>query len=380
MKKNYIFLSFRYLLLLLISCIFSLSSYAQTTVSADPALGSFDITDLANVSVNANTLMLNGLYNIKLDMFNLNLSNPIPPNTIYIEIGLGTKFILDPAITDITAYFSTAPLSTYFTFTYITTGSQPVIRCTLTTQLPSDFIDQFVFRLKAITQGTSTVSSNISVANNNPSFVLSDDNPNNNSALLEYTITNVLPVSITDFRAYNNDCRIDVNWSVGQETNVSKYDIELSKDGTNFAKIASLKAENKYKYDTSIAIIDQIKSPTLFVRLKSIDNDGIYKYSPIVLFDGTCGSKQDQNVYCYPNPLTKEKNITIASKGVLFKGDYLVSLLDVNGKFYLQKKITLDSVYSFKLPLNNELSAGNYFIIMQKEDKSMNALLRFIKE
>jgi hypothetical protein len=386
MKKNYVFLSFRYTLILLIPIIASLSSYAQTTpVFADPALGSFDVTNLADVSVDANSISLNSVYKIKLDVFNLSLSSAIPANTAFIDIGLGTKFILNPAVTAnatvLNNYLSNAALSNYFTFSYITTGSQPKIRCIINTALPIDFNGQFVFDVKANTLATSTVTGNFFVANNNPSFVLSDDNSGNNNAFVQYTIiAGVLPVSIGNFRAYNKDCHIDANWSVSQETNVLKYDIELSKDGTNFAKIGSLKAENKNKYDTSIAIFDQIKSPTLFVRLKSIDNDGTFKYSPIVLFDGTCGSKQNQNVYCYPNPVTKEKNITIASKDVLFKGDYLVSLLDVSGKFYIQKKLSLDSVYSFILPINKELSAGNYFIILQKEDKSTNVLLRFIKE
>jgi hypothetical protein len=384
MKKKYIYLPFRYIIILFVSAISSFSSYGQTPVAADPALGSFDITNLADVSVNANTLALNGIYKIRLDVFNLNLSNPIPANTFNIEVDLGTKFILDPAVTanaaTLNAYLTSLPLSNYFTFTYITTGIRPIMRCTLTAELPNDYIDQFVFRVKAITFGTSIVKGDVFIANNNPSFILTDDNTGNNTASLDYTITSVVPVTISDFRAYNKDCHIDINWSVDQETNVSKYDLELSKDGTNFAKIGSLKATNKNKYDTSIAIFDQIKSPTLFVRLKVVDNDGTFKFTPIVLFDGSCKSKQKEEVYCYPNPLRREKSITIASKDLLFTGNYLVSLMDVSGKFYMQKQLSLDSAYSFKLPITNELAAGNYFIIIQKEDKSINVLLQFIKE
>jgi hypothetical protein len=385
MKKKYLFLSLRYILICLIAIISSLSGYAQATpVFADPALGSFDVTNLSDVSVDANTLSINGIYKIKLDVFNLGFSSAIPSGTCYVDIGLGTKFILNPAVTInptvLNNYLSNAALSNYFTFTYITTGSQPKIRCTITSSLPSDFFGQFIFDVKANTQGTSNVTGNFFVANSNPSYVLSDENSGNNNAFVQYTITSVLPVIITDFRAYNKDCHIDVSWSAANAINVLKYDIELSKDGSNFAKIGSLKAENKNKYDTSIAIFDQIKSPTLFVRLKSVDNDGSFTYSPIVLFDGTCNTKQKMEVYCYPNPLRNEKNITIVSKGSMFTGKYLVSLLDAGGKFYMQKQFSLDSAYSFKLPIATELAAGNYFIILQKEDESENVLLQFIKE
>jgi hypothetical protein len=386
MKKKYIFLSFRYILILLVSIVSSLESFAQVTpVSADPALGILYVTNLADDSLDATSLTINSIYKIKLPVLNLSSTGSIPPNTVRVDIGLGTKFVLDPAITvnaaTLNAFLASAPLSSFFTFTYITGGSQPVIRATLTNTLPTNFKDTMVFAVKAKTLGTSFVTSNFFLTNNNPLFNLGDENSGNNTASVLYTITaSVVSVSINDFRASNKDCHIDVNWSVSNEINVSKYDIELSKDGTNFAQIGYLVAENKSKYDTSIAIFDQIKSPTLFVRLKSVDNDGSFKYSPIVLFDGSCKSKQKEEVYCYPNPVRKEKSITIASKDQLFTGNYWVSLMDVNGKFYLQKQLSLNNAHSFKLPITNELAAGNYFIMLQKEDKSTKVILQFIKE
>jgi hypothetical protein len=385
MKKKHLFLPFRYILILFIPIISSMSSYAQATpVFADPALGSFDVTNLSDVSVDANSLSINSIYKIKLDVFNLSLTSAIPPGTCYVDIGLGTKFILDPAVTAnatvLNNYLSNAPLSNYFSFSYITTGAQPKIRCTITNALPFDFYGQFIFDLKANTQGTSNVTGNFFIGNNNPSFVLSDDNSGNNTAALQYTITSVVPVTITDFKAYNKDCNINVNWSVGQETNVLKYDIELSKDGTNFAKIGYLKAENKNKYDTSIAIFDQIKSPTLFVRLKSVDNNGTFKYSPIVTVTGICKTAIKEQAYCYPNPILKDQQITIASKEESFNGIYQLTVIDAMGKTYMNKQFVLDSAYSFKFSIKNELAAGKYFMILHKDEKTPNIILQFLKE
>lgn len=377
---------FSYILSCFITITITLSANAQATpVNADPALGLFDITNLGDLSINANTLVLNGIYKIKLDVFNLNPTDVIPPNTVLVDIGFGTKFILDPALTAtptiLNNYLSNAPLNTYFTYTYITSGSQPKIRCTLSSTLPNNFSGQFVFNVKANTNGISNLTSNFFVVNNNPSFTLSDDNPGNNTASLQYTITSVVPVTISDFRATNKkNCVIEVSWAVGQEINVERYDIEFSKDGYNFAKSTSLMAENKNNYSTIIPVTDQLKANSLFVRLKSVDKDGLYKYSPIVIVDGTCGNMQMENVYCYPNPIAKEKTFTIASKDGIFSGSYSLLLIDASGRSFMQKQIVLDKVASFKFTINTELAAGKYFIIMQKEDKTIKAILPLLKE
>ncbi len=377
---------FRYILLNLITITVTISANAQATpIFADPAIGSFVITNLADVALDPDMLVLNNIYKIKLDVFNNNPTNAIPFNTAYVDINFGSKFILDPAFTVnptiLNNYLSSAPLNAYFTYTYITTGSQPKIRCTISSDLPSSFSGQFVFQVKANTVGLSNISSNFFVANANPSYVLSDDNSGNNLTSLQYTITNIVPVTITDFRATNKkDCTIDVSWAVGQEINVERYDVEFSKDGNNFVKLTSLMAENKNNYSALIPVTDQLRAHSLFVRLKSVDKDGTYKYSPIVIVNGTCSNMQLQKVYCYPNPIANEKAITIASKGALFSGSYSLLLIDASGKSFMQKQMVMYNVSSFKFTIVNELAAGKYFIIMRNEDKTINAIIQFLKE
>lgn len=377
---------FRYILLYLITITVTLSANAQATpVFADPAIGSFVITNLTDVALDPDILALNNIYKIKLDVFNNNPTNAIPFNTAYVDINFGTKFILDPTFTVdptiLNNYLSNAPLSAYFTYSYITTGSQPKIRCTISSFLPNNFSGQFVFQVKANTNGISNLSSNFFVANANPSYVLSDDNSGNNLTSLQYTITSVVPVSISDFRATNKkDCAIDVSWAVGQEINVDRYDVEFSKDGSNFVKLNSQIAENKNNYSLLIPVTDQLKVHSLFVRLKSVDKDGLYKYSPIVIVEGTCSHLQTEHVYCYPNPIAKEKTITLASKDALFSGNYSILLIDASGKSFMQKQMVLRNISSFKFTINTELAAGKYFIIMQKEDKTINAILQLLKE
>jgi hypothetical protein len=113
--------------------------------------------------------------------------------------------------------------------------------------------------------------------------------------------------------------------------------------------------------------------------LKSIDIDGSFKYSPIVSVDGTCATKSQQEIYCYPNPVVSADFISIASRGDLFNGKYQVTLIDAAGRNYLTRQVDLVNVASFKYEFGNKLAAGNYFIILRRADGTTAAVLPFVK-
>ena len=356
----------------------------RTPLFADPALGSFDITNLGGVSVDANSLNTGSSYLLKLSVQNLSsdpaANNFIPPNSALVDIGLGSKMSLDP-----TYNLNTAPLNNYFTFQYITVaGEQPKIRCNINTDIPRDFFGEFSFRVIAgPPQGSSTVTGNFFIVNNNTLFTLSDQNPGNNNANISYFVGPAggpLPVNITNLTARNIECNIDVNWNVSQEINVAKYDVEMSKDGVLFTSAASVQASSKNRYNVTVPLTEQLKSPLLFIRLKSVDNDGTYKYSSIVTVKGNCLSTPKQVISCYPNPVTNESYITLAAKGENFNGIYMVNLLDAAGKSYFVRKVTLLNVPTFKLDLIKHIAPGNYFIRLQREGDEITSTLKFIKE
>src|SRR5438552_16601800 len=82
--------------LLLIAVFLSFKVSAQTPVTADPAVVSFDITNLSDVSVNAEGLIQGHIYKLKLLILNTDQVNAIPAGTAQIRIGLGTKLVMDP--------------------------------------------------------------------------------------------------------------------------------------------------------------------------------------------------------------------------------------------------------------------------------------------
>ena len=74
-----------------------------------------------------------------------------------------------------------------------------------------------------------------------------------------------------------------VEFSVAEQENVKQYDIELSADGKEFSPVtiifASTNAEDNYK--VKVDITRWFKDyPAVFIRIKSIDNDGKTLISP----------------------------------------------------------------------------------------------------
>lgn len=376
MKKRQLLNNWHRLLILLPLFLTATKMQAQTSVFADPALGSFDITTQTDAPVNANTLTGNVVYKLKLVVLNNDQQFAIPSGTAYIRIGLGSKMTVDPAFN-----LATAPLNNYFSYSVISSAGQTDIYCLINQALPASFAEEMVFNVKVTGSGASTISGNFLIFNNNPSFTLSDNNSGNNTASLQYqVVANApLPVTITKFTAATSNCRVAAHWSTAQETSLSRYELEASKDGSVFVKVAEVSAQGQTDYNAFFNITDALKAPVLQLRLKSVDLDGQFKYSNVITVNATCSNKVKAEIYSFPNPLTGSNKFNIASRGDVFKGNYKLSLTDISGKVYTVKEVVLNNVSSFQFDPGCVLAKGKYFVRMQQTNGEETNTLQFEK-
>jgi hypothetical protein len=90
----------------------------------------------------------------------------------------------------------------------------------------------------------------------------------------------VLPVTFTTVKAYQQNENIDVEWTVENELNILKYDVEKSTDGTTFTSVSTTAVNgnnnpaNAYKWIDTKAV-----SGNNFYRVKWYDLNGTAKYS-----------------------------------------------------------------------------------------------------
>lgn len=118
--------------------------------------------------------------------------------------------------------------------------------------------------------------------------------------------SSILPVELTSIRADGMSDYIEVVWDVASEHNTSHYELERSEDAVSFQFIESIDAfgttteAQTYQYDDRAVSFFQ----DYYYRLKIVDNDGSYEYSPVVSarlnqeFDGF----SDASLNVYPNP------------------------------------------------------------------------------
>lgn len=362
-------------LLPLLVLLISQRVFSQATpVVADLGVSQPYVTNLADVPLNANSLGLNQIVKLKIDITNYEQTVSIPTQTYQIIIGLGDKMILDPAFN-----LASAPLSAFYNWTSGFSGGQVQIVGTLNATLPVDFFGTASFNVKGNVTGSSTVSAQNAYSNFNPSFNLTDPNSINNSASMNYTIVVPLPVNITKIEATRSGCAVDVNWSVQEQLNISRYEIEVSKDGRNFAKVTEAAVQNISNYKAGFALTAQLQAPLLYVRVKAVDRDGSYKYSETRTVAGTCDGKAPWALYLYPNPVTDLNYITVAAKEGVFNGTYKVELLDNSGRLYQAKQLQLINVKSIRYDFNNKMGAGQYMIRVTSTDGTQTAVLKFEK-
>ncbi len=187
-----------------------------------------------------------------------------------------------------------------------------------------------------------------------------------------FTGTSPLPLKLLDFTTQRNGEAVDVRWKTSSEEDVSRFEIEVSRDnpGGPFNKIGEVASQGN---NTAIqhylfSDMEPGKSGTRYYRLKVIDLDGSFFYSPVrsVLFD-------DVKLWqVFPNPSQGRFSLTfrlnqaeiikarvLDAKGSLVKeyhktGDGLLQKLEIdlgmsaNGVYLLQVEAGGKS-YQFKL-------------------------------
>ena len=350
---------------------------AQPT-TADPGVGAMSLNYLDGNTVPANNVSNNAV-RLNMPIFNFNQSNAIPQGSTKVIVSLGSR-----AKVDSTFDVRTAPLSTYFSWTYDTVNNQIV--GDQIAPIPADFgignntttnVTSFVVRGR--TMGNSTFTGRFAVTNHNTTQVLSDTDPNNNNTSLQYTVSSLtLPVRLTQFDVVRTGCSIDVSFATGNEVNVNRYEIEVSKNGNDFVKLSELSARNAGTYKGSYQITDAIRSASLFVRLKSVDNDGRFEYSSVRRVAATCDAARNFVLNLYPNPVTFSRSVTIVTREGIFGGKYNVSLLDVGGRTLQVREMDLNNVTNFKFDIGN-ITPGQYLIRVSNTDRSESAVIRFQK-
>lgn len=158
---------------------------------------------------------------------------------------------------------------------------------------------------------------------------------------------NVLPVELLKFsseRIDDDDSNV-LNWSTGSEINNDHFEIERSWDGKIFEVVGTKKGAGNSSTVLNYSFVDELhqEAPTssVYYRLKQVDFDNAFSYSPISVVKRTLKSKVIQN------EMSGHFKIIPA-----YSNEYNVVAYGVDGRLLSREKVTLNKGVAYDFTIN----------------------------
>ncbi len=197
--------------------------------------------------------------------------------------------------------------------------------------------------------------------------------PSNGKVSIRYQST-PLPIELVFFNGkvageYNH-----MSWTTTTEANSQYHIIERSLTGReDWREIGSMDAAGFSDQPLSYEYYDKQPLPKAYYRLKSIDFDGQFQYSPIVVIERPLD--HSSIVRMYPVPATDHLTLDLA----LPEPEPLtISILDAYGRSVLQQVLEAESGINTVLLRLNDLAPGWYLVQVDNGKSVMEK--RFLKQ
>ena len=188
-----------------------------------------------------------------------------------------------------------------------------------------------------------------------------------------------LPITFSKLMAYQknlpNGTGIQVEWTMGSETDMDKYEVERSADGRNFSRLATVTAMGNSSRPVSYGWFDANPlNSNNFYRIRSVNKAGIIKYSSIVKVAISSGKEE---VKVYPNPM--KGNIFSLQLNNIVKGTYTITVTNKLGqKIYTEPYEHNGGSAATNIELKFDLPIGIYDLQVTGEGVKWNS--KVVKE
>ena len=137
------------------------------------------------------------------------------------------------------------------------------------------------------------------------------------------TTDQAAPVVLTEFTAREDGPVNRLAWTVASEIDFSHYEVQRSTTGTDFVAFAEVAGRQLTDYASS----DPAPAPLTYYRLKMVDYDETYAYSPVV----SVNRKQNAATALQAYPVPSTNRVTLRFN-VLRQGEHHLTLSDALGR------------------------------------------------
>ena len=172
------------------------------------------------------------------------------------------------------------------------------------------------------------------------------------NAVYKVELSTILPLHLVSFSGTYRNSTSYLEWETEQERDLDRFDIEYATDGVHYryaGTVAAHNAASDYQFEHYFPMDGR-----LMYRLKMIDKDGQFRYSPIV----SVAALQGQASLVYPNVIRDATLRLVPREGVTN-----LRVVNMNGSVLLQHNIE-GRTGQLSLALTG-ISAGMYWIHLE---------------
>lgn len=319
----------------------SLAQISPTAINADPAAGS--------VALVGGGSQINQTGQIDYTITNEATVPPgttgtIPTGSLEITISFPNEYGLQVGL-----------LPTVAGWTVLGYNAGPGGDIVLTNNLAIDAGEQLAARVAIVgfVQTATLQTTTLSVDRRlNPGLTVANVNAGNDVSSAAIAVSAPLPVKLASFTAQEKSCGIvALDWTTSKEQNVAHFELQYSKDGSQYATVQRVQAKNAAMGASYSAMVEQAGKEG-FYRLKIVDIDGVFALSPVVKVVLSC---EADVISVSPNPANSAFNIA----GMQTSGELL--MYNMIGQQVLKQQIEAGTS---KIDITI-LPAGNYNLIIR---------------
>ncbi|MEO6489382.1 MAG: T9SS type A sorting domain-containing protein [Ferruginibacter sp.] len=187
-----------------------------------------------------------------------------------------------------------------------------------------------------------------------------------NAFLLDdITLSKTIPVGLLSFEAQRNGRVNNLTWSTSQEQNSSRFIVERSNDGLNFAQIGVVAAagNSSSRKDYQFTDPSPVKGINYY-RLRAIDINSDYKFSMI----RNVKNLGVTDLSFAPNPVQSNLKVDIDA---ISAGNGVITIIDISGKPVYRRNVSVVSGNNSYVVEAGKFSQGTYFIKIQLASESI---------
>ncbi|MDN5216461.1 hypothetical protein QQ020_30615 [Fulvivirgaceae bacterium BMA12] len=197
-------------------------------------------------------------------------------------------------------------------------------------------------------------------------FLDEADLSTNNTSLHNF-INGILPVELLSFDATFSQDKVTLEWATASELNNDRFEIYRSGNGTDFVLLGEVQG-NGTSSELHIYTFTDNRSPsgTNYYRLKQIDFDGVYEYSPVV----SVKVKLSAVTFQVAPTVLKEGNLKVKVNN-MGQDNAMITLNGLKGNLVFSQAVSLTpgAVQEFELQGTSQLKEGIYILIFCAGEK-----------